>query len=111
MRALLSCRRRRRSGEADCVDLSFDRFQTLMVTEFEATPKAIQTLWNLPGFVHRQANLERREVVSLATFQDYMDKLQLMQLPMPLVIGTWQILRHKEQSQQRGRRWLRWKER
>ena len=51
-----------------------------MVTEFEATPKAIQTLWNLPGFVHRQANLERREVVSLATFQDYMDKLQLMQL-------------------------------
>ncbi len=60
-------------------ELSFDEFRDFMVTEFDAEPEAIQTLWSLPGFCKRQQNLEQREVVSLESFRYHMQKLGLLE--------------------------------
>ena len=49
-----------------------------MPHNYNAEPEAIRTLWNLPGFNHRQATLERMEVVSVESFCEHMVKLQLI---------------------------------
>lgn len=67
-------------GDADELELGFDDFQRLMVTEFDAQPEAIRMLWHLPGFCSRQQNVEQKEVVTGESFKDSMTKLGLLQL-------------------------------
>lgn len=67
------------SGDPAMPDLTFEHFRDMMVNVFDAEAEAIRTLWNLPGFNHRQSTLERMEVVSVESFCEHMVKLQLIQ--------------------------------